>query len=229
MRVPCTQGPLADGQKVFTKDGRPQYGARQMRSLTDILYNFHWIVPGEAARAAQAYGGGLGPFLRRHGIRTVINLRGANPDWRWWHYERRACTREGVVHVDVMLSSKHLPARTMLLELLAAFAHNPRPLLLKCSGGQDRTSLAAALFILYHEGWQGEAAALAQFARWPYLHLPKPYQRWLRLFVVYAKEAGQGRDLTSFLQQDYTATAFQAWLDGRGERSAYRNVYREAS
>ena len=200
-----------------------------MRAMMDVLYNFHWIVPGEAARAAQAYAGGLGPFLRRHKIRTVINLRGANPDWHWWHYERRICASEGITHVDAMLSSKHLPSRAMLAGLLEAFEHNPRPLLLKCSGGQDRTSLAAALFILYHQGWQGEAAALAQFARWPYLHLPKPYQRWLRLFVVYAREEGHGRDLAAFVQQDYSADAFRAWLDARGQRSAYRNVYREAS
>ena len=200
-----------------------------MRSLTDVLYNFHWIVPGEAARAAQAYGGRLGPFLRRHKIRTVINLRGANPDWRWWHYERRICAREGIGHVDTMLSSKHLPSRAMLAAILEAFEHNPRPLLLKCSGGQDRTSLASALFILYHQGWQGEAAALAQFARWPYLHLPKPHQRWLCLFVTYAREAGHGKDFTAFVRQDYSVAAFQAWLDARGARGAYRDSYREAS
>jgi len=29
------------------------------RTISDILYNFHWVVPGEAARAMQAWAGGL--------------------------------------------------------------------------------------------------------------------------------------------------------------------------
>ncbi|MDE2464043.1 MAG: hypothetical protein KGO02_10060 [Alphaproteobacteria bacterium] len=199
-----------------------------MRCLTDILYNFHWVVPGQAARAAQAWGGRLGPFLHRHGIRGVINLRGPNPHWRWWHYERRICARAGIMHLDAMLSSKNLPSRAMLTRLFEAFDQAPRPFLLKCSGGQDRTSFAAALFIIHHEGWQGEAAALAQFAGWPYLHMPKSYQRWLRLFIPYARDAAHGVPLARFIQQDYDVAAFQAWLDARGETAAYRNVYREA-
>ena len=55
-----------------------------MRSLGDILYNFHWVVPGEAARAAQAWAGGLRPFLKKRGIRAIINLRGRNDDLGWW-------------------------------------------------------------------------------------------------------------------------------------------------
>ena len=42
-----------------------------MRSLSDVLYNFHWVVPGKAARSAQAYAGFLGPFLKARGIRTA--------------------------------------------------------------------------------------------------------------------------------------------------------------
>jgi hypothetical protein len=200
-----------------------------MRSLTDLLYNFHWVVPEEAARSAQAYAGRFGPFLDAHGIRSVINLRGPNPSWRWWHYEKRVCARLGIAHHDAMLSSKNLPSAAMLRRLLAAFDASPKPLLLKCSGGQDRTSFASALFILHRQSWAGESAALAQFAAWPYLHLPKPHQRWLRLFVAFAREAGHGMSLTTFVQQHYSAEAFQAWLDARGEHGAYHNVYREAS
>ena len=39
-----------------------------MRKLLNLLYNFHWIVPGEAARGAQAWAGFLGPFLDRKSV-----------------------------------------------------------------------------------------------------------------------------------------------------------------
>lgn len=197
---------------------------RAMRSLPDILYNFHWIVPGKAARAAQAYARLLGPFLSARGIKAVVNLRGNNPDWGWWRYETRICAERGIAHADVRLSSKHLPTRAMLTALIAAFDTVPLPLLVKCSGGQDRTSLAAALFILHTQGWEALPAALAQYARWPYLHLPKPHQRWLRLFIDYAQERAHGAPVGRWIAADYSGEDFAAWLDARGERGSYQLI-----
>src|SRR5208337_3323327 len=120
-----------------------------MRSLGDVLYNFHWIVPEEAARSAQAYAGFLAPFLRGHQIRSVINLRGQNPHFAWWRYEKKVCSRLNVEHFDFCVNSRTLPARRLLIDLLDAFDASKKPFLIKCSGGQDRTSFAAAFFIIH--------------------------------------------------------------------------------
>ena len=69
-----------------------------MRKLGDILYNFHWVVLGECARAAQAWAGRLTPFLKRRGIRALINLRGRNDDLSWWKNETKAAARAGAAH-----------------------------------------------------------------------------------------------------------------------------------
>ena len=196
-----------------------------MRPLADILYNFHWIVPDRAARAAQAYAGFLGPFLKKHGIAALINLRGPNPNWRWWHYEKRVCTKLGIEHFDVMLSSRRLPTRQMLVNLIVAFDAAPTPILLKCSGGQDRTSFAAALYLLHDKGWGAYDAAMAQFARWPYLHLPKPHQRWLKLFMAFAREQAGGRPVGAWIAEGYTPEALKAWLEARGMGAAFRGLY----
>jgi hypothetical protein len=194
-----------------------------MRSLPEILYNFHWIEPGQAARSSQAYAGFLGPFLEAHGIRTLANLRGPNPGWRWWRNETKACAARGIEHRDVMLSSKRLPTRKMLLALVDAFDCAPRPLLLKCSGGQDRTSFASALYIVHNKGWNAFDAAQAQFARWPYLHLPHRHQRWLKLFLVYARE--DGRPLKQWLAEAYVPEQYKNWLEARGEGASFRGLY----
>src|SRR5690348_13304924 len=94
---------------------------RAMRSLSDVLYNFHWIVPGEAARSAQAYAGFLGPFLSAHGIRSIVNLRGRNDTHLWWRYETRVSARRAIAHFDTMLNSRRLPTGQMLLDVLSAF------------------------------------------------------------------------------------------------------------
>lgn len=196
-----------------------------MRSLSDFFYNFHWIEPGKAARSSQAYAGFLRPFLKARGVRALVNLRGPNPRWRWWRNEKKNTARIGAEHRDVMLSSKRLPTRKMLLALLDAFDELPRPFLLKCSGGQDRTSFAAALYIIHTKGWGAFDEAQEQFARWPYLHMPKQQQRWLKLFPVYAREQANGRSLRSWIADAYVPEDFKAWLEARGEAASFRGLY----
>ena len=196
-----------------------------MRSLGDILYNFHWVVRGEAARAAQAWAGGLSAFLKKRGIRAIINLRGRNDDLSWWRNETAAATRAGATHFDAMLDSRKLPTRAMLVALMDAFASAPRPFLLKCSGGQDRTSLAAALYLIHRDGWQAMPMAKAQFSRFPYLHFPKTHQRWLKPFVEFAQESAGGQKLAAWIKDDYTPEKLKAWLDSRGLHDSYAAIF----
>ena len=196
-----------------------------MRGPGDVLYNFHWIVPGEAARAAQAWAGFLGPFLRRHGIKALINLRGPNPRYSWWRTETRVCAEGGVVHLDVMLDSRSLPTRAMLVALFDAFDAAPRPFLVKCSGGQDRTSLAAALYLIHRDGWSALPRALAQFARWPYLHFPKAQQRWLVRFLEFAHAGADGGPIAAWVRDSYTPEKLRDWLEANGHAGTYKNIF----
>jgi hypothetical protein len=183
-----------------------------MRSLSDILYNFHWVVPGDCARAAQAWAGGLGPFLENRGIKAVINLRGRNDDLSWWKNETAITEARGIAHLDAMLDSRKLPTRAMLVQLIASFDRAPRPFMLKCSGGQDRTSFAAALYLIHRGGWNAFEQAEAQYARLPYLHFPKAQQRWLRPFLDFARQDAGGAALSAWIAGSYTPEKLSAWL-----------------
>jgi hypothetical protein len=196
-----------------------------MRTAGDILYNFHWVVPGEAARAMQAWAGGVEPFLKRHGIRAIINLRGRNDDLGWWKKETAIAKGAGIAHLDAMLDSRKLPTREMLVTLIESFDSAPKPFLLKCSGGQDRTSLAAALYLIHRDGWGAMAAARAQFARFPYLHFPKTHQRWLRPFVDFARTDSAGAPLAQWIRQSYTPERLKAWLDAHGLEDSYAAIF----
>ncbi len=183
-----------------------------MRKLLNLLYNFHWIVPGEAARSAQAYLGLLGSFLCANGLKAVVNLRGRHPNFDWWKYETETCARLGVAHFDAMMDSRRLPLKEMLVALIDALDAAPRPFVIKCSGGQDRTSFAAALYIVHREGWEATERALEQFARFPYLHFPKDNQRWLREFLPYARQQANGTALADWIRRDYDPEALAQWL-----------------
>lgn len=199
-----------------------------MRKPLDILYNFHWVVPGEAGRAAQAYIGMLAIFLRGNRIAGLINLRGRNPGYGWWRNETKVCESLGIVHLDAMLDSRKLPTRAMLVALFEAFDAAPKPFMLKCSGGQDRTSFAAALYLIHRDGWDAMKKARAQFARFPYLHFPKRHQRWLKPFLDYAVLAAAGRPIAQWVREFYEPTQLAEWLDANGYRDAYKEVFTRA-
>jgi hypothetical protein len=196
-----------------------------IRTIGDFLYNFHWVVPGEAARAMQAWAGGLDPFLRRRGIRAIINLRGRNQDLSWWKKETAIAKRAGIAHFDAMLDSRKLPTRAMLSLLIRSFDAAPRPFLLKCSGGQDRTSFAAALYLIHRDGWPALAAAQAQFDRFPYLHFPKTDQRWLKPFLDFAREDARCQPLAPWIADSYTPEKLKAWLDAHGLAGSYAAIF----
>jgi protein tyrosine/serine phosphatase len=196
-----------------------------MRSAGDILYNFHWVVPGEAARAMQAWAGGLRPFLETRGIKALINLRGRNDDLGWWKNETAMTAAAGIAHLDAMLDSRKIPTREMLARLIDCFDTAPRPFLVKCSGGQDRASFAAALYILHRDGWGAMARARAQFRRFPYLHFPKTHQRWLKAFVDFAAEDADGLPLAEWIRNRYTPQAAKAWMDAHGLADGYAAIF----
>lgn len=196
-----------------------------MRKLLSLLYNFHWVVPGEAARSAQAYLGLLGPFLAANGLKAVINLRGRHPKFGWWKYESETCARLGVAHFDAMLDSRRLPLKEMLAALFDAFDAAQHPFLIKCSGGQDRTSFAAALYIVHRKGWGAMDEALRQFARFPYLHFPKRNQRWLRHFLAYAHAQSNGAPLGEWARHGYDPRGLAQWLNAHAMADAFNGIW----
>jgi hypothetical protein len=196
-----------------------------MRSLSDIVYNFHWIVPGDSARGAQAYAGFLGPYLKARGIASLVNLRGRNDDLSWWKYETATAAALGIMHFDAMLDSRRLPTRTLLVRLFDVFDAAPRPFMLKCSGGQDRTSFAAGLYLIHREGWSAMDKARSQFARWPFLHFPKKHQRWLKPFLDFAAEGAKGIPIATWIRQSYDPAQLQAWLTAHGLADSHAGIF----
>ena len=196
-----------------------------MSRILDRLYHLHWVTQ-DVARSAQPYLGFYSQFLAPHGFKSMINLRGENADFRWWTTEKRVAEGLRIAHFDVKLSSRNLPSRSGLAALFDAFAAAERPLLLKCSGGQDRTGLAAALYLLQLKGPDALAEAEAQLKPWPYLHFPKRHQLWLRRFPGYAN-AEAGADLGQWARHSYDPNRFAEWLTARGLKGSYRSFQQE--
>lgn len=110
--------------------------------------NVHAVEPGVVYRAAQPTADRLDDLSRRYGIRSVINLRGDNAGQAWYDDELRVSRAHGITHVDVRLSAERELSPAEMAGLLRAIDAAPKPLLIHCNGGADRTGLASALYEL---------------------------------------------------------------------------------
>jgi protein tyrosine/serine phosphatase len=162
--------------------------------LSYILYltatgNFHTITPGEAYRSAQLGSVSLEYYVKKYGIRSVVNLRGRNADEAWYVNEIKTCSELGIKHYDVALSALHEPAPSLVRQLLEIFKSAPRPLLVHCQSGADRSGLAAAMWkvIVDHET---KTTAEKQLTIWDG-HIPvggtiamdRFYEKWYSSYV----------------------------------------------
>ncbi len=108
--------------------------------------NFHEITKGEAYRSAQMSGDELRQCVGRYRIKSILNLRGRMPGEKWYSDELRVSAETAVMHYDLLLSaSSELSAEeTRILRDL--FRTAPRPILIHCQGGADRSGLVAAMW-----------------------------------------------------------------------------------
>lgn len=121
--------------------------------------NFHEVVAGELYRSGQPRGGDIDRYVRDYGIKSVLNLRGANPEKSWYRDELAASSRNGLVHADLALKADRALDDKEVAKLLALFESLPKPLLIHCDGGADRTGLATALYLAsvkHADEWSAE-------------------------------------------------------------------------
>lgn len=111
------------------------------------INNFHEVVPGELYRSGQFWEGDIARYTKEHGIRSIINLRGDNTGQEWYDDEVREAKAAGVEHLNFRMSSKRVLTRSEVLQLVRVMDHAPKPVLIHCNGGANRTSLAVAVYL----------------------------------------------------------------------------------
>jgi protein tyrosine/serine phosphatase len=134
--------------------------------------NFHAIIPVVIYRSAQPTADDISRYHTIYGIRTIINLRGANPGAPWYRQEATASTRLGITHIDFKMSARDELSQSRASRLIGTLAHAQKPILIHCQAGADRTGLAAALYLAAVDK-AGEEAAEAQISiRYGHISIP---------------------------------------------------------
>jgi protein tyrosine/serine phosphatase len=136
--------------------------------------NVHRLPNGQVYRSGQLGAKSLEDLAQSHGLRSVLNLLGPEPRESWYIAETNVCAAFGLQHADFKLSARRQLTESDVDHLVQVIRALPKPLLIHCRGGADRTSLACALYRYDVVGEPAEVAAseLSVF----YGHLP--YLQW---------------------------------------------------
>ncbi|HEX9949694.1 MAG TPA: dual specificity protein phosphatase family protein [Thermodesulfobacteriota bacterium] len=108
--------------------------------------NFHPITPGEAYRSAKLDRDKLEYYVKKYNIKSIVNLIGEDPRKPWYQEELRVSAEHNIKHYDITLSATEEPTDDAVRKLVEIFQHAPRPVLIHCKGGSDRSGLAAAMW-----------------------------------------------------------------------------------
>ncbi len=117
-----------------------------------ISGNFHTVVPGALYRSAQITPGQISRYKERYGIRTIINLRGDSAGNDWYEKEVAAAQQLGIQHVDFGMSANKTLSIAQAGELVKLLKAVPKPVLIHCKAGSDRSGLVAAIYLAAVDG-----------------------------------------------------------------------------
>ena len=120
-----------------------------------IFANFH-KVDDDIFRSAQLRFFNMPYYIKKYGIKSILNLRGNNIDKPWYKVELEIADEYDIVHYDYGIGAREVRTLKEMKDIVKLIKEAPKPLLIHCKAGADRTGLAVALYL--HEIKKNENA-----------------------------------------------------------------------
>lgn len=134
--------------------------------------NFYAVVPGELYRSNQPTASQIAAYARRYGIKTIVNLRGSAEDAVWYRDEVATAKAYGVRHIDFRMSARRQLTLDESQKLVSLLREAPKPILIHCKSGADRTGLAAAIYLHQIANVDDDTAEMQLSIRFGHLSIP---------------------------------------------------------
>ena len=128
------------------------------------LESFEAVEGGRLYRSGQLTGEDFAAAIEKHGIRTVLCVRGGyrNPlQNAWYRRETDYCREHGVNFVHApMTSRENDPDNEAAIRRFWELVDDPanHPILVHCEAGVDRTGVLSYLYRVHRQGWSEEEA-----------------------------------------------------------------------
>jgi protein tyrosine/serine phosphatase len=153
-------------------------------ALSGYLYfrqwsgNFGVVVADEVYRSNQPTAERLDAYVAAHHIRSVLNLRGALPGAAWYDQERQAARQLGLTMTDFPMSASAELRPEQFAQLVVLLRDMPKPLLIHCRSGADRTGLASVIYLALIAGVDEETAERQLSIRYGHFAVPFLSDAW---------------------------------------------------
>jgi len=115
-----------------------------------IRFNFHEIAKG-VFRSSQPTMWQLEKLTREYNLTTVVNLKDAQRDNPYFHFEEEKCEELGLKLINVNISSRGFPTYEKLLNYKKIIETMEKPVLIHCKAGADRTGIFCTLYQYFYE------------------------------------------------------------------------------
>lgn len=132
-----------------------------------VLFNFHEVVAGQVYRCSQPSPAFLEKTIQEKGIKSILKLN-KNSEISWANQEAEVAKKHGVELIELPLPTRRLPSRQEILNLADRLEQAPRPLLIHCKAGADRTGVASTMIAMING--QSFDEAVDDQLRVAYLH-----------------------------------------------------------
>ncbi len=136
--------------------------------------NFHTVTKNEMYRSAQLDKDELVYYIKKYKIRSIVNLR-RKSNAHWYREELGICKQYGVYHYDYGFSATNILSFKRMKAIILLLKNMPKPVLIHCKAGADRSGLIAALWLYKIQNYPFKKAfkqLSITFGHFPYLGSP---------------------------------------------------------
>ncbi len=125
-------------------------------ALTYFVYpsirnNIHTVIPGEVYRSAQLPHEKLDELIQKDHIKTIFNLRGSHVGELWYTLEFNSAKQNNIRFYNWSLPAHSMPTKEQLQHIITALDEAPRPILIHCKNGADRSGLVSAFALILYK------------------------------------------------------------------------------
>lgn len=140
--------------------------------MVRYLGNVHVVDEGKLYRSARLERDQLEQVIRRFGIKSILNVRGGASGEPWYENEISLAKNLHLSHFDYGLSADDPVTIDQIDEIVKILRDAPKPILVHCEGGADRSGLVSALFLVEIEKRSADEAVSQLsilYGHFPYL------------------------------------------------------------
>ncbi|AEA33166.1 phosphatase PAP2 family protein [Hippea maritima] len=152
--------------------------------------NFHTVENGALYRSGQLDKDELLYYIKQYHIKSIVNLRGKQQGKNWYKEEIKLSKQLNLVHIDFRLSPNKIAKPRKLIKLINILEKIPKPILIHCKAGADRSGLVSAIWKYYVENYpikRSDEQLSLLYLHFPYLGSPS--EAMDKSFWIFVKKA----------------------------------------